>query len=146
MTIDRRVSAGLIVAPAIALARPLLALGDTGPAPAGVPGPDVFDASTFAPYVGLAIVVLVVILAVRSPGSRRLIAALFVMLGSFVVAAGSFVLGAFSCFDCSSRPDEWKFNVGALVVLVVGLLLAFKILSGGRGDKSDPAAPSAPSE
>jgi hypothetical protein len=41
-------------------------------------------------------------------------------------------------------PDAWKFEVAAVVILVIGLVLGFKIGTGGRRRTSDTAAGSAP--
>ena len=142
MTIDRRVGVGLIAATATALARPLLALADTGPAPAGVPGPDTFDASPLAPYVGLAILILVAILAVRSPGSRRPIAAVVVAIATALGAMAAIVIPAFSCFDWGQKPDMTPWTILAIVIVIVGVALMILIFRIGRSSRPASDAPS----
>jgi hypothetical protein len=142
MTVERRVGVGLIAATATALAGPLLALADTGPAPAGVPGPDTFDASPFAPYVGLAILILVAILAVRSPGSRRPIAAVVVAIATALGATAAIFIPAFSCFDCGQKPDMTPWAILAIVIAIVGVVLIILIMRIGRSSSPAADAPS----
>ena len=138
MTIDRRVVAGLMVASATAFTKPLLALADSGPPPPDVPGPETFDASAFVPYVGLAVLILVAILAVRSPGSRRPIAAVFVAIVTTLAVLVATILPGFSCFDCSEGPDQTPWTILAIVIAIVGVVLMIMIIRGGAS--SGPAS------
>lgn len=75
---------------------------------------------------------LLTVLAVIRPASRRPVAAVLVLIGATIVAGFVWVMGAFTCFDCSSRPLEPIFTGGAIVVLVLGVVLAVFIALGGR--------------
>jgi hypothetical protein len=146
VTIDRRVVTGLIVASAIALARPLLALADAVPPPGTPPATDPIDVSAFAPYVGLAILIVVAVLLVRRPGSRRPIAAVIVGIATtFATLAAIFVPG-FSCFDCAQKPDQTPWTILAIVILIVGVMLLILINRGRQASKPASEAQSTRSD
>jgi uncharacterized membrane protein len=142
VTIDRGLVTGLIVASAMALARPLLALADAVPPPGTPPAGDQVDVSAFAPYVGLAIVILVAIVAIRWPGSRRPIAVAFVAIVTTLAAAIAAVFRAFSCFDCAEKPDQTPSTILAIVIAIVGVVLIILIMRIGRSSSPAADAPS----
>jgi uncharacterized membrane protein len=135
MTVDRRVVTGVIMATAMALARPLLALADAVPPPGTPPATDPIDVSAIAPYVGLAILILIAILAVRSPGSRRPIAAVIVVIGTTFAVLFASLFPGLSCFDCADKPDQTPWTILAIVIAIVGVVLMILIIRGGQASR-----------
>jgi hypothetical protein len=134
----RRVGAGLIVAAAIALSRPLLAIADAVPPPGTPPAGDQVDVSAFAPYVGLAIVILLAIVAIRWPGSRRPIAAVIVVIATLLAVMFAALFPGLSCFDCSEKRDQTPWTILAIGIAIAGVVLMILIIRGGRS--STPAS------
>ncbi|MEA2609901.1 MAG: hypothetical protein QOJ75_2144 [Chloroflexota bacterium] len=138
MAPDRRVVAGLVVASAMALARPLLALADTPGGGGGGVDPataDGFDPSRFTAWIGLAILILIAVLLVRSPRSRRPIAAVIVAIVTALAALVglvAFVDPRFSCIDCLEAPDQTPWIIIAIGIAIVGVVLMILIIRGGR--------------
>lgn len=95
-----------------------------------------------APYVGLAILILVAILAVRSPGSRRPIAAVVVAIATALGAMAAIVIPAFSCFDWGQKPDMTPWTILAIVIVIVGVALMILIFRIGRSSRPASDAPS----
>jgi hypothetical protein len=128
MAIDRRLTGGFSVALAGLLSRPLLAFAD---APGGGGGGTYtpasgFDASQLFGPAALVVVVLVAVLAIRRPGSRRPIGAALTVLGSLLVAT-IFYVGATFCFDCAPRDTTLPL-LAAIGIAIVGAVLAWGVL------------------
>jgi hypothetical protein len=75
---------------------------------------------------------LLTVLAVIRPAARRPVAAVLVLIVAVLAAGFVWLMGAFTCFDCSSRPLEPTFTGAAIIVLVLGIGLALRIALGGR--------------
>jgi uncharacterized membrane protein len=76
--------------------------------------------------------ILLMVLAVIRPAARRPVAAVLVLIVAVLAAGFVSIVGAFTCYDCSSRPLEPIFNGVAIIVLVVAVVLALRIALGGR--------------
>jgi hypothetical protein len=89
---------------------------------------------TLDQILGGAVIAVVVLigLAIVRPAARRPVAAVLVLVGAAFLALFAWVVGAFTCFDCSSRPLEPIFTGAAIIVLVLGVGLALRIALGGR--------------
>ena len=137
MKIPRTITASGAAATALAFARPLRAMAETGPAPAGT---DVVVSDPFDPrfFIGLgmlvAVAVLVAVVAIRRPRSRRPIAALLMVVISGVVAL-TFVLAALlSDWSGQHRISPFPLVVG-IAVLIVGLYVAVGIFRGSSEER-----------
>jgi hypothetical protein len=142
MTIDRRLVAGLIVAPGMALARPLVTFADAVADPGTAPTDSPIDLSGLYSYIGVAIVILVTALFIRSPGSRRPIAALLVFVGTALGAMIALIGPGMACFDCGVKPDQTLPTIIAVVIVVVGIALEIRIIGGGTASAAAEEAAS----
>lgn len=130
MKVPRRITASWAAATVLAVARPLRTMADTGPRPVGsdVVVGDPFD-PTFVIGLGMlaAVVVLVAVVTIRRPGSRRPIAALLTVLAAGVVALAFVFAGLFSDWSGQHAIYPLPLVVG-IVVLILGLYVALRIL------------------
>jgi len=135
MKIPRRVTASAVAATVLAIARPLRAMAETGPAPVGT---DVVVGDPFDPTLGIglgilaAIVILVTVIAIRRPGSRRPIAALLTALVSGVVALAFVLAALFSDWSGQHRISPLPLVIG-IAILIVGLAVAVRIFTRRPG-------------
>ena len=129
MKVPRRITVSGAAAAVFAVARPLRTMAETGPAPAGT---DVVVSDPFDPrfVIGLgmlaAVAVLVVVIAIRRPGSRRPIAALLTVLVSGVVALGFVLAALLSDWSGQHRISPFPLVIG-IFVLILGLYVAVRI-------------------
>jgi hypothetical protein len=134
MTVVCRSTVSAAAALVLAVMAPLRAMADTGPRPIGgdtVSGGTFEPASLIGPGVVVAVVALVTIIAIRRPGRRRPIAGLLTVVGSGLVALALVAAGLFSDFSGQHRTYP-PLVIGGVVALVVGLILAARIVTGGR--------------
>jgi len=132
MKIPRTITASGAAATALAFARPLRTIAETGPAPAGtdVVVSDPFDPSgVIALGILAAVVILVAVVAIRRPGSRRSIAALLTALGAGVVALAFVLAALLSDWSGQHRVSPLPLCIG-IVVLVLGLYAAVRVFRG----------------
>lgn len=131
MKIPRMITVSAAVATAFAFSRPLITMAETGPAPAGaeVVASDPFD-PTFGIGLGMlaAVVVLVAVVAIRRPGSRRPIAALLTVLVSAVVALAFVLAALLSDWSGQHRISALPLIIG-IVVLILGLYVAVRVFN-----------------
>jgi hypothetical protein len=129
MRIDRRLARGFVVALAGLASQPLLTLAETpvGGGGGAYPPAGGFEVSQLFGPIAVAIVVLVAVLAIRRPGSRRPIAATLTLLVGFVIAIMLYASVVLSCFDCAPRDTTLPL-LAAIGIAIVGAVLAWGVL------------------
>ena len=130
MRIPRRITVSGAAATMLAVTRPLPTKADTGPPPVGadVVVGDPFDPGiVFALGILAVVVVLVAVVTIRRPGSRRPIAATLAVLVSGVVALAFVFAALFSDWSGQHAIYPLPLVVG-IVVLILGLYVAVRIL------------------
>ena len=141
MTFVRRCMAPAIAGATLAIIGPLRAMADTGPRPVG--GDAVIgDTVDLTKIVVLGVVTVVVamaaIVSIRRPGWRRPFGAVLTVIGSSLVALILVGAGLFS--DFSGRHTIYpQLLIGGSAVFVVGLVVAARIVMGGRRAPDDEA-------
>jgi hypothetical protein len=107
-------------------------MAETGPAPVGtdVVVSDPFDPSgVIALGIAAAVVVLVAVVAIRRPGSRRPIAAVLTALGAGVVALAFVLAALLSDWSGEHRISPIPLVIG-IAILIVGLYVAVRVFRG----------------
>jgi len=123
-----------IIAIGSMLIAPLGVMADTGPIPeGGMPVVDPIDPGVPIGLLGTALVALVIAtLVVRRPAWRRPIAALITVAGALVVAFFVLALGVMSSWTDRGDNIPIPFFIGAIATVAAGLIVAARVLLGGR--------------
>ena len=131
-----------VIAIGVILIAPLAVLADTGPMPAGgIPVVEPADPGAPVGLFGMALVVAVVAtLVVRRPAWRRPIASLITLAGTLVVAFFVLALGVMSSWTDPGDNIPTPFLIGAIATVAGGLILAARVLLGGRPRRLTPEA------
>ena len=138
-----------VIAIGVMLIAPLAVMADTGPVPeGGIPVVEPADPGAPVGLFRVALVVAVVAaLAVRRPTWRRPIASLIIVAGALVLALFVLALGVMSSWTDRGDNIPIPFLIGAIATVAAGLIVAARVLLGGKprrlapGSESQTAAP-----
>jgi hypothetical protein len=133
-----------VIAIGVMLVAPLAVMADTGPVPeGGLPVVDPVDPGAPVGLVGMALVAVVIAtLVVRRPAWRRPIASLITVAGALVVAFFILALGVLSSWTDPGDNIPAPFLIGAIATVAVGLIVAARVLLGGRPRRLAPGSES----
>lgn len=133
-----------VIAIGIMSIAPLAVMADTGPVPEG--GLPVVDPADPGAPIGLFATALVAgvigALVVRRPAWRRPIASLITVGGALVVAFLVLALGVMSSWTDRGDNIPAPFLIGAIATVAAGLIVAARVLFGGRPRRLAPPAES----
>jgi hypothetical protein len=131
-----------VIATGTMLIAPLAVMADTGPVPEG--GLPVVDPADPGAPIWLFTAVLIAgvlgTLVVRRPAWRRPIASLITVAGTLLVAFFVLALGVMSSWTDRGDNIPAPFLIGAIATVAAGLIVAARILLGGRPRRLTPEA------
>ena len=139
-----RAAIAAVIAIGVLLTAPLAVMADTGPMPeGGMPVVDPADPGVPVGLIGMALVAAaIVMLVVRRPAWRRPIASLIIVAGTLVVAFFILALGVLSSWTDPGDNIPAPFLIGAIATGAAGLIVAARVLLGGRSRRLAPGSES----
>lgn len=73
--------------------------------------------------------------------ASRLLAGIGILLVTGILAFVATSGGAFSCYDCIERPLQPIYEGVAVVILIIGVVVAARVAFGGRRPKGPAGGP-----
>ena len=133
-----------VFAISVMLIAPLAVMADTGPMPeGGIPVVEPADPGAPIGLFGAALVaVVIVMVAVRRPAWRRPIASLITVAGTLFVTFFVLALGVMSSWTDRGDNIPIPFLIGAIATVAAGLVVAARVLLGGRPRRLAPGSES----
>ena len=133
-----------VIAIGVMLIAPLAVMADTGPVPeGGIPVVEPADPGVPVGLFGAVLVIAVIVtVAVRRPAWRRPIASLITIAGTLVVAFFVLALGVMSSWTDPGDNIPTPFLIGAIATVVAGLIVAARVVLGGRPRRLAPGSES----